>query len=102
MLPFEDRYTRQRRLGEVGSSGQERLLEARLVLPEHEGSELEREYLARAGVESVQIDASLPAEPFPFAAQFEFAHSRAFARGAWSALANIRKVLGLAAQRSGT
>jgi hypothetical protein len=102
MLPFEDRYTRQRRLGEVGASGQERLLAARLVLPDHEGGEIEREYLARAGIGSVEVDPSATAAPFPFASEFEFEHSRAFARGTWSALVNIRKVLGLSVRRSST
>jgi hypothetical protein len=98
MLPFEDRYTRQRRLAEVGSSGQERLLEAHLVLPVHEGSDIEREYLLRAGVQSVRVDPSLPAEGFPFAARFEFEQSRRLAQAAWGALANLRKVLGLKVQ----
>jgi hypothetical protein len=98
MLPFEDRYTRQRRLAEVGAAGQARLAEARLELAAHEGSEVEREYLLRAGVQSIDVDPRLPAEPFPFAAEFEFAASRNLARGAWSALANIRKVLGLPVQ----
>lgn len=98
MLPFEDRYSRQRRLAEVGWSGQERLNEARLVLPEHAGSDVEREYLLRAGVQSVCVDPSLRAEAFPFEEHFEFGASKALARAAWSALSNIRKVLGLTVQ----
>jgi hypothetical protein len=98
MLPFEDRHSRQRRLAEVGAAGQERLDQAHVVVPEHEGSDVAREYLLRAGVRSVVFEQDSGAPPFPFADAFEFAQSRQLAHGAWRALAAIRDVLGMRAQ----
>lgn len=95
MSPFEDRHSRQRRLAEVGAAGQERLDRAHLVVPEHEGSDVAREYLLRAGVPSVVIEHDHDAAPFPFADAFQFVHSRELAHGAWRALAAIRDVLGM-------
>ena len=95
MLPFEDRHSRQRRLAEVGSAGQERLDRAHVVVPEHEGSELAREYLLRGGVRSVVVERDSGAPPFPFANAFEFAQSRELAHGAWRALSAMRDVLGM-------
>jgi hypothetical protein len=93
MLPFEDRYTRQRRLPEVGPSGQERLCAARLVISRHPDVELERDYLARAGVTVLVVDEA-PAPPdFPFADWFEHAAALGVARGAWCALTRIKAEL---------
>jgi hypothetical protein len=93
MLPFEDRFTRQRRLREVGTEGQRRLGTSRMVLFSHAGSEIERDYLERAGVTQLDFDpqGSLPA--FPWADVFEFDAASSVARGAWYALARIRSAL---------
>jgi hypothetical protein len=94
LLPFEDRYTRQRRLEEVGPDGQHRLEQSVVVLAEHPDVELERDYLERAGVRQIVRDAAAPAPEFPWAAQFQFAGAAGVARGAWCALARIRSALG--------
>jgi hypothetical protein len=93
MLPFEDRYTRQRRLAEVGPEGQLRLERERLAIARHADVDLEIDYLRRAGVQQVGVDAQQSALDFPWAAQFQFSGPLAVARGAWSALARIRAVL---------
>jgi hypothetical protein len=95
MLPFEDRYTRQRRLPEVGPIGQERLSRARFRVAPHPDVELELDYLARAGAEAVQVDPAAPALPFPWSACFEHAAALGVARGAWCALSRIKRELGL-------
>jgi hypothetical protein len=98
MLPFEDRYTRQRRLAEVGPQGQLRLERQRLAIARHADVELELDYLRRAGVQQVTVqqagvDAEQSALDFPWAAQFQFSGPLGVARGAWSALARIRAAL---------
>jgi hypothetical protein len=93
MLPFEDRYTRQRRLAEVGPEGQRRLEAAVQELAQHDGVDLEADYLRRAGVQvSLAPDARSPV--FPWAEHFQFAGPAAVARGAHGALARIRAILG--------
>lgn len=93
MLPFEDRYTRQRRLEEVGPDGQRRLATARLALAPHESSDIERDYLTRAGVAHLGVDAEAPPPAFPWSEFFEFQAPLSVARGAWCALSHIRSVL---------
>jgi hypothetical protein len=95
MLPFEDRYTRQRRLTEVGHEGQRRLATARLILAPHAGVDVERDYLVRAGVSQIQVDPEGSPPPFPWPEFFEFTAPLCVARGAWCALSRIRTVLGL-------
>ena len=95
MLPFEDRYSRQRRLPEVGAEGQRRLAQTRLTLAEHAGVQVEQDYLVRAGVASAEPAAAAPGLDFPWTDEFEFAASRDLARGAWSALYRIREALGV-------
>jgi hypothetical protein len=95
MLPFEDRFTRQRRLPEVGPGGQARIAAASASIAGYEGSDVEREYLLRAGFGSVDRRPDLAPAPFPFEAELCFEASRAVARGAWNALAKIRAALGL-------
>ena len=94
MLPFEDRYTRQRRLPEVGPQGQERLCSTRLRVGQHPDVDLEVEYLARAGVVAVVAEEPVAAPSFPFASWFENEASLGLARGAWCALSRIRAELG--------
>jgi hypothetical protein len=105
MLPFEDRFSRQRRLPEVGPEGQRTLGESRVSLAPHPDVDIERDYLERAGVTLIGFEgpSSTPqladAEPcapaFPWAEAFEFAAARSVACGAWCALARIRRVLAL-------
>jgi hypothetical protein len=93
MLPFEDRYSRQRRLKEVGPDGQRWIERVALTIAAHADVELERDYLARAGVRQISIDASAESLDFPWSQHFRFAASFAVARGAWCALSRLRTVL---------
>jgi hypothetical protein len=93
MLPFEDRFSRQRRLPEVGADGQRRLASRVVPVAPHPDVELERDYLQRAGLAGTRLDSETRALPFPFAAHFEFAAALSVARGAWCALARIREAL---------
>jgi hypothetical protein len=93
MLPFEDRYTRQRRLEEVGPEGQRQLEQTAMVLAPHADADLEREYLERAGVRQLTFAPAASAPEFPWPEQFQFAGPLGVARGAWSALSRIRAVL---------
>jgi hypothetical protein len=95
MLPFEDRYSRQRRLVDVGPEGQRRLEAARVSLGDHAGASVERTYLLRAGVSQVQLDSLAPSLEFPWLEQFQFTAPLTIARGAWSALSRIVSALGL-------
>jgi hypothetical protein len=90
-----DLCDRQRRLPEIGVSGQDRIRGARIDVRGNDGAILQAEYLCRAGVEIVTI---MPrAEPTPFAheAAFRFAASRRVGAGAWRALAEIKAALGM-------
>jgi len=102
MLPFEDRYSRQRRLPEVGTAGQRRLEQGSLVLAAHPGADLERDYLVRAGVGGVSVDHASGAAAFPWADEFEVDVCRDIARGAWSALAHLRQLLELSMETTGS
>ena len=93
MSAFDDRFSRQRILTEVGAAGQAKIAGAQLALAAQPGVEIEREYLRRAGVGDVSIDAELVPQPFPFAAEFEFVTTRVLARAAWSALDHLRNIL---------
>jgi hypothetical protein len=95
MLPFEDRFSRQRRLPEVGPSGQETLGAAELRIADHADVELELDYLARAGVARVTLDPAGAPLTFPWASWFEHDAALGVARGAWCALARIKRELGL-------
>jgi hypothetical protein len=102
LLPFEDRYTRQRRLEEVGPEGQRRLEQSVMVLAEHTDVELEREYLERAGVRQIARDAAAHPAPFPWAQHFQFAGPAGVAQGAWRALSRIRAALEVGRSGRGT
>ena len=93
MLPFEDRYTRQRRLAEVGPEGQLRLERQRMAVARHADVELEIDYLRRAGVQQIRVDEDQSTLDFPWAAQFQSRGPLGVARGAWCALARIRAAL---------
>jgi hypothetical protein len=95
MLPFEDRYTRQRRLPEVGPEGQARLSQSRLGVAPHPDVAIELDYLVRAGVVGASVDDTRPPLNFPWSDCFEHAAALGVARGAWCALARIRSELSL-------
>lgn len=86
MLPFEDRYTRQRQLPEVGIAGQERLCELRAELAPVEGFLVARTYLERAGAAHVCISPQKTAPVCPYAEFFRFAGPREVGLGAHLAL----------------
>jgi hypothetical protein len=116
MLPFEDRYTRQRQLAEVGLSGQTRLEAVPCNLAAYEFASQEAElvaadYLRRAGVRvdknahvpaaAVDTTSSDPAAPSfqstPHVPTglFQFEGPSDVATGALVALHHIRAVLGV-------
>jgi molybdopterin/thiamine biosynthesis adenylyltransferase len=99
MLPFEDRYSRQRRLAEVGSEGQARLCSARLRVAPHPHVDIEMEYLSRAGVSALVVDPNAPLLSCPLTDQFEHAAARGIAEGAWCALSRIKHELAEAPER---
>jgi hypothetical protein len=95
MLPFEDRYSRQRRLPEVGPEGQARLSQVRLAVAPHPDAALEVTYLERAGVGAVVVDPTLAPLVFPWTDCFEHSAALGVARGAWCALSRLRSELPL-------
>ena len=101
MLPFEDRYTRQRQLPEVGIDGQQRLQALHVRVPVGPSSMVEAEYLRRAGISIMPNDpedtASLgvTAAPFVHAEHFHAPGPMSFARGAHRALCRIKEALGI-------
>jgi hypothetical protein len=93
MTELEDRYTRQRRLPEVGAAGQARILAATVEVRGRDGAIIETEYLYRAGVERLSIAPNREPVPFAHEAHFRFFASRRIAAGAWRALGELRRVL---------
>ncbi len=91
----EDRYTRQRRLDEVGEHGQARLEAATGVVRGHEGALLEAQYLHRAGFGRVNILAYGEPKPFRHSEFFRHPIARMAGAGAWRALGKIRRELGI-------
>lgn len=102
MLPFEDRYTRQRQLPEVGLAGQARLEASFVELSSSHLPALARvvaaDYLRRAGV---PVCAEPQVHPLPqqenalTLEHFQFDGPTQVAAGALMALRHIRSVLGL-------
>jgi len=99
MLPFEDRYSRQRRLAEVGPTGQAKLEQARMLVSSNTagGGQLELLYLRRAGVGRATLSKIQPAPAFPHQQTFRFEATRSVAANTWGALAQLRRELGLQA-----
>jgi hypothetical protein len=93
MTDDPSRYSRQRRLPEVGDAGQHRLERASLEARGRNGALVELAYLCRAGVNRVTLTPLEHPEPFVHAAAFRFDAPRAVGAGAWRALAQIRRVL---------
>jgi hypothetical protein len=101
MLPFEDRFTRQRQLREVGLSGQERLQASSIALGVSRAELVAADYLRRAGVQVREVEApSAECEEAPLAADVPcaFEGPAAYLRGSLLALDHIRQVLGVATQ----
>ncbi len=106
MHDYEDRYTRQRRLREIGDAGQERLFAATVTLggrpasgpaggPTRDGSSvIELVYLERAGVGAVSIDSLAAPRTFAHSAAFHHEPARRHAAAAWRALRTILEVVG--------
>ena len=88
-----DRYSRQRRLPEVGDLGQARIERTSATICGREGATTELVYLERAGVPVDALYPRMPCEPFPHAEWFRFARTREFASGAWRALRTLRRAL---------
>ncbi len=91
----EDRYSRQRRLPEVGDEGQRRIHDADLRVCGGDGAVVETVYLLRVGVERVEMTPSNPPSEFAHASFFQFDSARRVAAGSWRALGKIRDVLEL-------
>jgi len=92
---MEDRYARQRLLAAVGDVGQARIAAATYVVSSagsSSSSEVEREYLTRAGARQLVADGA-PPPVFPHAAAFRNEGAREYAAGAWRALTQLRNVL---------
>lgn len=101
MLPFEDRYTRQRQLREVGLAGQARLEQSRVNLGTSPPDLYAAEYLTRAGVQVAQTSACPASEVnTELQATFMFSGPAAVAGGALLALDHIKSALGLPAEGS--
>jgi len=96
-----DRYTRQRRLREIGDAGQARLEAAAPTIAGGPGAVLELVYLHRAGVGSVTIDALSTPRAFPHASLFRHPAARRFAAASWRALGTIIEFSGAAEDRHG-
>ena len=88
----DDRYSRQRRLAEVGDSVQALIEGTTFEVREQDGSGVERAYLERAGARVVVTASGAPAE-FRHAAAFRFPATRAVGAAAWRALAQLRPLL---------
>jgi len=94
----DDRYTRQRRLREIGDGGQARLLCASVSIAGGAEAMVELVYLHRAGIGSVSIDSLSRPHDFPHAAAFHHEAARRHAAAAWRALRTIRDVAGVEAR----
>ena len=89
-----DRYTRQRRLREIGDAGQARLHAASVTIGGRADSMVELVYLERAGVGSVTIDSLAAPRAFAHAAVFQHDAARRHAASAWRALRSIVEIVG--------
>jgi hypothetical protein len=96
---LEDRFSRQRRVAEVGSAGQALIGRLTVTLPEAgaAAADVAAIYLSRAGV-SVERCGQAPEASFAHAHAFSSDGPRALAQGAHRALAAIREALGVDAR----
>jgi hypothetical protein len=88
-----DRYTRQRRLPEIGDAGQRRLEAADAVVRGLDGADVELRYVTGAGLRHVVHDAAAAPLAFAHAALFAFPSSRRVGAGAWRALCTLKRAL---------
>jgi hypothetical protein len=96
MLPFEDRYSRQRRLPEVGQAGQQQVAEAAFAVSARDPAAwLEALYLHRAGAQRVHLSTTTVEGPFTHHSAFAFDQTRQVAVGAHRALQKLRTLLGV-------
>lgn len=89
------RYDRQIRLDEVGRDGQARICTATAEVRGCDGNLVELCYLERAGFQAVMMQPHAGPPPFVHEQWFRFAESRRVAAGAWRALDQIRRALGI-------
>jgi len=89
-----DRYSRQRRLAEIGDAGQARIERATASVRSGDPSAItELSYLIRAGVGAASALPDADAEPFVHASLFRFEAPRAVGAGAWRALGKLRRAV---------
>jgi hypothetical protein len=88
-----DRFTRQRRLAEVGELGQERIQNALARVPQTPAGVVAALYLSRAGVQRIEAAETADLAEFTHAASFRHPASREIGEGSWGALSAIVGVL---------
>ncbi len=93
MLPFEDRYTRQRQLPEVGETGQQRIEALAVELPPGSRAQVARVYLERAGVRELRHAANASDTPFRHAQYFRHEVAARVGGGTHFALTCLRRAL---------
>ncbi len=91
--PLFDQYSRQRRLPEVGVSGQARVEALDLTTGVGSAALTELTYLERAGVQRVSLSRLSEGAIFPHANAFHSPATRELAAGAWRALTALRSAL---------
>lgn len=89
----QDRYSRQRRLQQVGDAGQARLERASLTVAASPAAASELSYLSRAGARAVLISRYESPVAFAHAGFFRHAAARELGAGAWRALRQIKAIL---------
>lgn len=100
MLPFEDRFTRQRQLREVGVAGQRQLEASEAILGTTRAEAVAADYLRRAGVRVTigEPDLTPASSPPPMSVCYH-AGPAAYLAGSMRALDHLRQVLGMGKQR---
>jgi hypothetical protein len=93
MIDDADRYSRQRRLPEIGDAGQARIAAITAHVRGRDGAIIETEYLYRAGVERLGISPDLEPESFVHERHFRFFAARRIGAGAWRALGKLKRAL---------
>ena len=93
-------YSRQSRLREIGVKGQQRLAEGHAILGEDEASKIAADYLSRAGIGSIQIEAGTQTASFVHAQYFSHPGAATFAHGSWLATRKLIEILGCGAART--
>jgi hypothetical protein len=107
MLPFEDRFTRQRQLREVGLAGQRRIEASSVVVGPSAADGVAADYLQRAGVQvtvtrDVHFVDSTSARALDARRLCAFEGPADYLAGALAALVHVRSVLNLGDSVSST